>query len=107
MNINYFIGFGIALFCTHSLVNAQQIEISTPQKINAGVSKVEVLGRNEQGILIRHTVHDDDEIVCYYDNMSVRWKKVIPRREKNSTIEEIIVFPDSVVFFYTTFMKNI
>ncbi|HYV94556.1 MAG TPA: hypothetical protein VE978_22475 [Chitinophagales bacterium] len=86
---------------------AQEIEISAPQKINAGISKVEVLGRNDQGILIRHTVHDDDEIICYYDNMSVRWKKVIPHREKNSTIEEIIIYPDSVMFFYSTIMKNV
>jgi hypothetical protein len=87
-------------------VQAQDIATSPPQKITAGISKVEVLGRNDQGIIIRHTVHDDDEILCYYDNMSLRWKKNIPRREKNGSIEEIICYPDSMLFFYSVTVKG-
>lgn len=87
-------------------VQAQDIATSPPQKITAGISKVEVLGRNNQGIIIRHIVHDEDEIHCYYDNMSLRWKKKIPHREKNSYLEEIICYPDSMLFFYTVTVKG-
>ena len=87
-------------------VHGQEIATSPPQKITAGISKVEVLGRNDQGIIIRHTVHDDDEILCYYDNMSLRWKRGIPHHEKNSYIEEILCYPDSMLFIYSVTVKG-
>ncbi len=102
------ISFTIILFFFIATKNlcAQEIAISTPQKVTTGYSKVEVLGRNNQGILVRDIIKDDDQISCFYDNMQLHWKKVVPHKEKNIVTEEIILYPDSTLFFYTVTEKG-
>ncbi|MEO5675324.1 MAG: hypothetical protein ABIQ74_11825 [Chitinophagales bacterium] len=99
----------IFLLCTVicRYLPGQEVLISQPEKITAGISKVEVLGRNNHGILVRHTVKDQEGIQCFYDNMSLRWKKTIQQRERNSNLEEVIMYPDSLLFFYTVVVKNL
>ena len=81
--------------------------MSPPQKVNTGISKVEILGRTDQGILVRHTQKEDDEIVAFYDNMQQHWRKKIPVHEKNAIITHITTFDDSVIFFYTIAAKGV
>jgi hypothetical protein len=86
---------------------AQEVMLSPPQKVNTGISKVEILGRTDQGILVRHTQKEQDEIVAYYDNMQQHWRKRIPVQEKNAVITHITTYDDSVIFFYTIAAKGV
>jgi hypothetical protein len=85
---------------------AQDISFSAPQKITAGYEKVEILGKNSQGILVRQIGRNDDEIAVYYDNMQLRWKKATPRKDKTAKLEEIVMCGDSLLFFYTEVVKG-
>lgn len=99
--------FLLISLCFPAITIAQDVIMSPPQKVNTGISKVEILGRTDQGILIRHTQKEDDEIVAFYDNMQQHWRKKIPVHEKNAIITHITTFDDSVIFFYTISAKGV
>lgn len=86
---------------------SQELVFSAPQKVTAGYAKVEVLGRNSQGILVREIGRSDDQIAAYYSNLQQRWKKTTPRKEKNAKLEQIVVYDDSLIFFYSIIVKNL
>jgi len=89
------------------VVRAQDVVYSPPQKVNTGISKVEIIGRTDQGILVRHTQRDDDEIVSFYDNMQQHWRKKIPIHDKNAALLQIVPDVDSLTFFYTLTLKGV
>ena len=89
------------------VLRAQDVMISAPQKITPGISKVEVLGRSSEGILVRHVMKEEDHIIAFYDNMQQRWRKAIPHREKNAVTQEVIAYEDSLLFFYYFTQKGI
>ena len=86
---------------------SQELVFSAPQKVTAGYAKVEVLGRNSQGILVREIGRSDDQIAAYYSNLQQRWKKTTPRKEKNAKLEQIVLYDDSLIFFYSIVVKNL
>lgn len=86
---------------------AQEITYSAPQKVTSGYARVDVLGKNTQGIIVRHIGRSSDEILAYYDNLQLRWKKTTPKKEKNGKLEQVVLYNDSVIFFYSIIVKNI
>src|SRR5215471_3392115 len=96
----------LLLLALPSLVFCQELSFSAPQKITPGNAKVEILGRNSQGILIREITKSDDVISAYFDDMQLRWKKNVPKREKNAETVQIIFDEDSIIFFYTVPIKS-
>ncbi|MBA3649746.1 MAG: hypothetical protein H0W62_14590 [Chitinophagales bacterium] len=95
----YFLGTSYSVWC-------QQLAFSAPQKITAGNAQVEILGRNSQGTLIREKTKSDDVIAAYFDDLQFRWKKNLPRKERNADIQKILIDNDSLIFFYTVPIKN-
>jgi hypothetical protein len=98
--------FWILVFTFSIPAISQELSFSAPQKITAGYARVQILGKNSQGILIRQLGRSDDQIAAYYDNLQLRWKKVTPHKEKNAKLEEIVVYQDSVLFLYTILNKG-
>ncbi|MBA2423095.1 MAG: hypothetical protein H0V61_07705 [Chitinophagales bacterium] len=86
---------------------SQELLYSPPQRVTAGYAKVEILGKNSQGILVREIGRSDDQIAAYYDNLQIRWKKSTPHKEKNARVEQIVVYEDSLIIFYSVVLKNI
>ncbi len=100
--------FGLISAITFSYnAYAQEITYSAPQKITTGHARVDVLGKNSQGIIVRHIGRNSDEMLAYYDNLQLRWKKPTPKKEKNGKLEQVVLYNDSVVFFYSIIVKNI
>ena len=100
--------FGLlTAFCFFCNGYAQEITYSAPQKVTSGYARVDVLGKNTQGIIVRHIGRSSDEILAYYDNLQLRWKKTTPKKEKNGKLEQVVLYNDSVIFFYSIIVKNI
>jgi len=85
---------------------AQDVTMSPPVKVNTGESRVEIIGRTDQGILVRHTQRSDDELVTFYDNMQQHWRKKIPVHDKDAVVQQIVAYPDSMTFLYTVSNKG-
>lgn len=88
-------------------VFAQDIAFSAPQKVTTGYAKVEVLGKNREGIMVRTVGRNTDEMIAFYDNLQLRWKKNTPKKEKNGKLEQVVMYNDSVIFLYSIIVKNV
>ncbi|MEO6166860.1 MAG: hypothetical protein ABIO46_11245 [Chitinophagales bacterium] len=86
---------------------SQEISFSAPQKVTTGYVRVDVLGKNSQGILVRSVGRGTDEMIAFYDNLQLRWKKTTPKKEKNGKLEQIVMYNDSIIFFYSIIVKNV
>ncbi|MBX7108502.1 MAG: hypothetical protein K1X61_07645 [Chitinophagales bacterium] len=86
---------------------AQEISFSAPQKVTTGYARVDVLGKTLEGTIVRTVGRNTDEMMAFYDNMQLRWKKSTPKKEKNSKLEQIVLYNDSIIFFYTIIVKNV
>jgi hypothetical protein len=86
---------------------AQEVELSTPQKVNTGISRVEILGKTSQGILVRHTEKEEDHVLAFSGELRLNWSRRIPINEKNAEIREIFTTPDSITFFFTVVNKGV
>jgi hypothetical protein len=98
---------GLLILTFPGLSFAQELLYSPPQKVTAGYAKIEILGKNSQGILVREIGRTDDQIAAYYDNLQIRWKRQTPHKEKNAKIEQILICDDSLIIFYSVVLKNI
>ncbi len=86
---------------------SQDVLFSAPQKVTTGYARVDVLGKTQEGTIVRMVGRNTDEIMAFYDNMQLRWKKSTPKKEKNSKLEQIVLYNDSILFFYTLIVKNV
>lgn len=86
---------------------SQEVSFSAPQKVTSGYGRVEVLGKNSQGIIVRFVGRSSDEMIAFYDNLQLRWKKDTPKKEKNGKLEQVVLYDDSILFFYSVIVKNI
>ncbi|MBK9732073.1 MAG: hypothetical protein IPO83_12450 [Chitinophagaceae bacterium] len=86
---------------------SQEILFSAPQKVTTGYARVDVLGKNLQGTIVHALGRNTDEMIAFYDNMQLRWKKATPKKEKNAKLEQIVLYEDSIIFFYSIIVKNV
>jgi hypothetical protein len=97
------------LSCVFSLasVHAQDLEYSLPQALPFGVNAAYVLGKNSEGILVRLSGRSHESIQCYdAQSLSLKWKKDIVLSEKNGLVEETFLAGDSVIVFYSVYLKG-
>ena len=82
------------------MLHAQEVEISSFEKINSNIPYLKILGKNNMGTLIHRYGKKTDLIISYDDELDVQWKKSINFRQKGVSIARVEIVPDGLLIFY-------
>ncbi|MGB0838697.1 MAG: hypothetical protein ACPGXL_01085 [Chitinophagales bacterium] len=98
----------LSIWITGFLVQAQDLTISMPQKVPTKVSEYEIIGKTNEGILVRKWGYKYNELEAYglYD-LKVKWTKEMEFEDKKAKVIEIIPYASEILIFYTVKNKRI
>lgn len=81
---------------------AQEISFSEPEKISNRTPNFQILGKNNEGIILYKYGKGDFEIDAFNSKMKRIWNKKIRIPENNPDIKRFVSFPDSTWMFFTS-----
>lgn len=96
----------ISFYCGSGILSAQTISYSLPTKLQYGVNRFDILGRNTQGIVMQESSRTQTTIEVYTTDMKLKWKKNISLKELGATVHRIFLLGDSSLIFYSYFSKG-
>jgi hypothetical protein len=84
-----------------SLVTAQAIIKSFPERISGKFTDLDILGKNSMGILVHHYGGGDHAIGVYNDNLRLLSRHNLNLKEKKAVLEELLPTSNQILAFYT------
>ena len=100
---HYFLLFTCLIWCLNTF--AQEISFSEPEKISNRTPNFQILGKNNEGILLYKYGKGEFEIDAFNSRMKKAWGKKIRIPESNPDIKRFVVYPDSTWMFFTSTNK--
>ena len=95
-------GICAIIFLALALQSAGQHVIkSFPERLPGKFTDLEILGRNESGILVHHYGSNEHAIGVYNDNLRLLNRYNINLKEKRAVLEKLVPVGDQVIAFYT------
>ncbi|MDW8393980.1 MAG: hypothetical protein RMK52_07015 [Chitinophagales bacterium] len=86
---------------TGSLLIAQDVAVSPPQKVNSGAAQFTVLGNTREGLLVHYHLRGQHVLYAFYPSMQLRWKKNLSLRERQADIRKVLLSDDSLTVLYS------
>lgn len=81
---------------------AQEISFSEPEKISNRTPNFQILGKNNEGILLYKYGKGEFQIDAYSSKMKKIWSKKIRIPEESPSIKRFVLYPDSTWMFFTS-----
>lgn len=75
--------------------------------MNSNNTRLDIIGKYSEGILILEHSHNNDFLETYYDDMTLHWRRPLMMKDKGSAIQKVLIAGDSVTVVYLQFVKNI
>lgn len=101
---NIFLAF--LILCGSEWVSAQTISYSLPTKLQYGVNRFDILGRNTQGIVMQESSRTQTTIEVFTTDMKLKWRKNLSLKELGASVQRIFLLGDSSLIFYSHFIKG-
>ncbi len=101
-----FLFFFISILCGNEWISAQTISYSLPVKLQYGVNRFDILGRNAQGIVMQESSRTQTTIEVFSTDMKLKWRKNLPLKELGASVQRIFLLGDSSLIFYSYFTKG-
>ena len=103
-----FILFNILLLVVSNSAFCQKITASFPEKFTSKYSDYEILGKNAFGTIL-HFFNEDinHQLVIYNETLKPITKASVNLQDRNSKLEDILIFPDNIVLFYAQLIDGI
>ena len=79
----------------------QSVGFSLPEKISLAVNDIEIIGQNEEGLLVSEQSSHQCELQTFNQAMEPIAKRNLILPDKNSTVEKILLQNDSLLVFYS------
>lgn len=92
---------GLMILLLGSKVYAQEITISAPTKLSSKITDYEILGKNQNGIVVHLFNNTNHEVELYNHQLRSVIKKEINLRDKNTRLESIFLREKGGVVFYS------
>jgi hypothetical protein len=99
--------FFFILIFFHSACNSQTVDFSIPQRLNSNNTRLDILGKYSEGILVLEHSHNNDFLETFYDDMTLHWRKPMVLKDKDVEVQKILIAGDSVTVVYLQFVKSI
>jgi hypothetical protein len=95
--------FLLLLICCYafSAATAQVVEVSSPSKLPPKTGKFKIIGKNNDGIVVR-LYGGDDVINVYHDDLRLASSKTIEFKNQDGPLQHIILNKTGAVIFYLT-----
>ncbi|MEX0810625.1 MAG: hypothetical protein WD048_00325 [Chitinophagales bacterium] len=97
----FFLGFFIG-----NLALAQDVAFSEPEKISSKTPNFQILGKNNDGVILYKYGKGDYEINAFNSNLKNIWSKKIRIPEDEADIKRFVIFPDSTWMFFSSIDQN-
>lgn len=93
----------LLLVCCYvfTVAPAQVVEISSPSKLPPKTGKFKIIGKNNDGIVVR-LYGGDDVINVYHDDLKLASTKTIAFKNQDGPLQHIILNKTGAVIFYLT-----
>lgn len=101
-----FFCFLLFIISGNKISSAQDVAYSLPEKLQYGVTRFEILGRNTQGIVMQLSSRSQTTMEVYTTDMKLKWKKNLALKEIGATVQQIFLLGDSSLVFYSHFVKG-
>ena len=97
------IPFSILLWCMGAtLIFAQEVIVSRPQKISAKITEFEFIGKTDEGLLVHKFGSRTNVIEAFdLDNLSINWYRDLNLRGKKTKVIDIIEKNNELIIIYT------
>jgi hypothetical protein len=96
----------LSLFLMPSVLNAQTIIKSFPDKVASRFSDYEIIGKNDLGLVVHFFGTNESELVTYDDKLKIANRRDLPFKGKAATLESFILLQNKILAFYTTNGEN-
>lgn len=97
----------LAVMWFNSEVFCQTIDYSIPERLNSNNTRLDILGKYSEGILVLEHSHNNDYLETYYDDMTLHWRKPLILKDKGADIQKVFIAGDSVTVVYMQFVKSV
>jgi hypothetical protein len=94
------------LFLIPSVLYAQTITKSFPDKVASRFSDYEIIGKNDLGLVVHFFGTNESELVTYDDKLKIANRRDLPFKGKAATLESFILLQNKILAFYTTNGEN-
>ena len=88
------------MICISIQLNAKEITSSIAKKISPKLPNMEIIGKNNEGIIVRKYGSSKEMLEAYDDKMKIRWVKYLDDKGPYITIRKITLTPENIFVFY-------
>lgn len=97
----------IFLISFHCVGICQTVDFSIPQRLNSNNTRLDILGKYSEGILVLEHSHNNDFLETFYDDMTLHWRKPMVLKDKDAEVQKVFIMGDSVTVVYLQFVKSV
>jgi len=108
VSLHIYIIFMLCAVCSCIAINAQDLKVSTPQKIPSKVSEYEILGKTNEGLIVWKSGLRYNLIEAFDPySMDLNWSRELTLPRPKVRVVEIVVFQNELYVFYVNKVKTI